>query len=90
MAMDGITEVLAVLSVKEAAKYACVSEALVRGWLREGGLPHFRLGAKGRRGHYRIAREDLDNFLASFRVTKTGPEPVKALARQVLSHLKIS
>lgn len=79
------------MDVKSAAAYACVSETVLRGWLKDG-LPHFRVGAKGKRGHYRIAREDLDAWLASFKVTKKEPEPVKAPARlpQVFSHLKIS
>lgn len=79
------------MTVKTAAAYACVSEATLRGWLREG-LPHFRVGAKGKRGHIRITREDLDSWLASFKVTKHEPEPTKAPARfpSVFKHLRLS
>ena len=79
------------LTVKEAAERACVSESLVRGWVRDGSLPHFRLGAKGRRGKIAIAPEDLDGLLASFKVTQPQPAPVKAPAprKPVLKHLRL-
>ena len=68
------------LSVKQAAKYACVSEALVRGWLREG-LPHFRLGAKGRRGKIVIREADLEAFLSVCRVEAAGASPKPVVSR---------
>lgn len=79
------------LSVKEAAAYACVSETVVRGWLKDG-LTHYRLGAKGKRGKVTIQREDLDAWLASFKVTKKRPEPAKAPAAlpSVFRHLKLT
>jgi len=58
------------LSVAESAVHAKVSEALIRQWVKEGTLPHFRLGAKGKRGKIAIAVEDLDGVLASFKVRK--------------------
>jgi excisionase family DNA binding protein len=81
-----------VLTVAEAAKHATVSEALVRIWIREGTLPHFRLGRKGKRGSIRIAVEDLDGLLANFRVEKREPERLKAPVRKpsVLHHIRIS
>ena len=78
------------MTVAQAAGYACVSETIIRGWLGDG-LPHFRLGAKGRRGKIMIAVEDLDGWLAAFKVASKGPEPVKAPARSrhvSLKHLK--
>jgi len=52
------------LSVKQAAAQAGVSVALVYAWIAEG-LPHYRMGRQGRRGHIRIALADLQAFLAS-------------------------
>ncbi len=87
------------LSVKEAAARARVSEATVRGWVRDRLLAHFRLGAKGRRGKVVIASEDLDGLLASFRVVaaplqnepanKPVPKPVPATRKQALRHLRL-
>lgn len=79
------------LSVKQAAAYVCVCETVVRGWLQDG-LPHFRLGATGRRGHIRIVRDDLDAWLANFKVTTRQPEPAQApaLPRSVFKHLRLS
>jgi excisionase family DNA binding protein len=54
------------LSPKEAAERAAVSLSLIYAWVAEG-LPHFRLGKKGRRGHIRIAEADLDAFLVTMR-----------------------
>jgi hypothetical protein len=77
------------MTVKQAAKHACVCETVVRGWLK-AGLPHYRLGLK--RGKIGIQTEDLDAWLAYFRVVNKGPELVKApaLPFPILSHLRIS
>lgn len=85
----------AFLTVKEAAARGRVSERLVRGWLQDGLLPHFRLGAKGRRGKIAIAPEDLERLLASFRVEPKREEepaakPTSARPRSVLKHLRLS
>jgi hypothetical protein len=78
------------LTVAEAAKRARVCEAIIRDWIKQG-LPHFRLGAKGKRGRIRIATEDLGNWLSLFRVTKKEPEPRKAPApKSAFKHLKLS
>ena len=60
------------MTVAEAAKHACVSESLIYAWCAEGTLPHTRVGRKGRRGHIRIAVEDLDGVLAAFKVEGNG------------------
>lgn len=77
----------AFFSVAQAAQYACVCESVVRGWVR-GGLAHYRLGLK--RGKIAIHRDDLDAWIAGFKVAKKGPEPVKAPARSrpTLKHLR--
>jgi hypothetical protein len=77
------------LTVKEAALHACVSESLIRLWVRTQLLPHYRLGAPGKRGKILIEVEDLDGVLASFKIGKKEPEPPKAPAhsQHVLKHL---
>lgn len=79
------------LSVKQAAAYACVSETVVRGWLKDG-LTHLRLGARGKRGKIAIQREDLDTWLAGFRVTnRPAPsEPAPARRLPAFKHLRLS
>lgn len=80
------------LTIKEAADRARVSESLVRGWVRDGSLAHFRLGAKGRRGKIAIAAEDLDGLLASFRVVvvvEPQRKPAQAARQPVLKHLRL-
>jgi hypothetical protein len=79
------------LHVKEAALRSCVRENAVRGWLKAGQLPHYRLGLPGRRGTIVIEVEDLDGLHTSFKVGKKEPER-KALPvpKAVLKHLRIS
>jgi excisionase family DNA binding protein len=72
------------LTVKAAAERACVSESLIYAWCADGTLPHTRVGRKGKRGHIRIAVEDLDGAMASFRVS--GPASVPGLP---LKHIKL-
>jgi excisionase family DNA binding protein len=52
------------LSVKQAAERAGVSDSLVYAWCRDGGLRHSRFGRPGRRGCIRIAPADLEHYLA--------------------------
>lgn len=78
------------LTVALAAKHATVSEGLIRQWVREGTLPHFRLGGKGSRGSIRISVEDLDRVIANSRVEKKEPEPAKAPARNSFKHLRLN
>ncbi|MBA4067167.1 MAG: hypothetical protein C0501_26375 [Isosphaera sp.] len=66
------------MTVKEAALHATVSESLIYAWCADGTLRHTRVGRKGRRGHIRIAREDLDAALALFTVGG-GPKPAPGL-----------
>lgn len=63
------------LTVKAAAKRAGVCASIVYGWVAMKLLPHFRLGAAGKRGKIGIAEEDLDAFLKAHRV---GPERFNA------------
>ncbi|MDY3551486.1 helix-turn-helix domain-containing protein [Gemmata sp. JC717] len=80
------------LTIKEAAARARVSETIVRGWVRDGSLPHYRLGAKGKRGKIAIAPEDLDALVASFRVVVVQvkpPERKPPSGQPVLKHLRL-
>ena len=52
-------------TIKEAAQYACVSEATVRNWIIKGLLPYVEMPGSGD-GKYRfrrIRKNDLDDFL---------------------------
>lgn len=57
------------LTVKQAAARACVSESLIYAWCADGTLPHLRIGRRGKRGTIRIAIEELDGVLAAFKVS---------------------
>jgi hypothetical protein len=57
------------LTVAEAADKASVCSTIVYGWVGSGDLPHYRLGAKGRRGKIAIAEGDLHAFLQARKVT---------------------
>ena len=61
------------LTVKQAASHASVSAALIYAWCANGTLPHMRVGARGKRGHIRIAVADLDAVLDGFKVGKREP-----------------
>lgn len=89
-----VTTMTSWLSVKEAAARAGVSESIVRGWLRDGSLAHYRLGAKGRRGKIAISVEDLDGLLASFRVVtpqvnESQRQPAPPARKPILKHLRL-
>ena len=52
-------------SISEAAKYACVSRAILDSWVVKGHLPYEELPGTGT-GHQkfrRIRKNDLDTFL---------------------------
>src|SRR6185312_9948945 len=62
------------LTVKQVAERLGVSESLVRSWIRDRALPHYRVGAKGRRGKIVVAQEDLDQFLALLRISASNQQ----------------
>ena len=77
------------LSVKQRAERAGVSESVVRGWVRSGLLSHYRLGL--RRGKISVAAEDLDALVASFRAEKWQPEPKPTPAPKIaFKHIRFS
>jgi excisionase family DNA binding protein len=80
-----------VLTVKQAAEKAGVSQALVYGWVGGGELAHFRLGGKGRREAIRIAEADLDAFLTGRRVGAVPqPAPPPPRLQVAFEHLCLS
>lgn len=58
------------LTPKKAAERAGVSRSLIYTWCSERRLPHYRLGAKGRRGRIFIDPADLDEFLKKCRMDR--------------------
>ena len=67
-----------------------MSVGLIRSWIADGVLPHFRFGANGRRGHIRIAEQDLDGVLAGFKIEATKPKPKPPpKVRMTFKHLKL-
>ena len=55
------------LTVKQAAELAGVSDSLVYEWCAENLVVHYRFGKKGHRGKVMIDEKDLEAFLASCR-----------------------
>ena len=65
------------MTVREAAKRAGVSPALIYQWCQEHRLPHYRLGGRGRRGKITIEPADLDAFLQTCKVTPGDRPPAE-------------
>ena len=63
------------LTVRDIATRARVSVNIAYGWCASGELPHYRLGAGGRRGKILIAEDDWAAFLAVRRAGGTSPLP---------------
>lgn len=55
------------MNVRDAAKKLEISESLCYQLVDECRLPHFRIGAKGRRGKIVIREKDIETFLKSVR-----------------------
>ena len=71
---------MSLLSVREAARHAGVSESLIYQLCDERRLPHYRPGGKGKRGKILIDPRDLDAFMASCRIAAEAQPQVKAQA----------
>lgn len=78
------------MTVRQAAARATVSESVIRAWVASGSLPHYRLGAPNKRGKIAILPEDLDAFLAGRRVENAPPPPRVKKPKPVFRHLKVS
>jgi excisionase family DNA binding protein len=68
-----------VLTTWEAGRYCSVSPYTVRHWIAEGLLPAYTTPG----GHHRIRREDLDVFLARYKMP-SSPELVPGKRRILL------
>ena len=60
-------------ALEQAAERAGVSEKLVYRWCAGHRLPHFRCGARGRRGRILIDPADLDAFMRTLKVDAGPP-----------------
>ncbi len=69
------------LTVKEAAEHAGVSESLVYQGCDERRLAHYRLGGKGRRGKIGISPADLDAFVEGLKI-EPPEDPDEAVYRR--------
>ena len=65
------TEIPGYVSIPEAADIIHVSDRLVRRWVQNGTLPHFKVGDKVRL----IPRKAVEKFAKIER--KPGPKPTK-------------
>ncbi|QEL19279.1 helix-turn-helix domain-containing protein [Limnoglobus roseus] len=78
------------MSIKQAAFYCCVCPNLVRDWVKTGRLAHYRIGAAGKRGKILVLKDDLDQLLASFRVSTPVTQPaVPRASKPVSPHVKL-
>ena len=71
------------LTVKQAAERAGVSESLIYLLCDERRLPHYRPGGKRKRGKILIDPRDLDAFMASCRVAAEEQPEVNVQAPKV-------
>ena len=62
------------LTPKQAAEYLGVSLSMIYQLAEERRITHFRVGGKGKRGKLLFLPRDLDDFLASCRVTEPPDE----------------
>ena len=58
------------MTVKEAAARACVSESLIYAWCHAGILPHARFGRPGKRGTIRIEATDLETVIQTMKISE--------------------
>ena len=61
-------EGVVMLTPRQAAERVGVSLSLVYQWVESRQLPHYRAGAKGKRGKILIAEADLNAFWESLKV----------------------
>jgi len=60
------------LSIKKFAKYSGLSEATIGRYIRDGSLPHFRIG---KRGAIRIDPDSLQEFYTPAKYDLDQPTP---------------
>ncbi|MEZ6142927.1 MAG: helix-turn-helix domain-containing protein [Zavarzinella sp.] len=78
-------------SIKDLARFLGVSMSTVYGWIARRELPHYRLGAAGRRGRIIVQQADLDLFLAQRRLESEQPQETeqRPVPREPLKHLHL-
>jgi excisionase family DNA binding protein len=76
-------ERISYLSVKEVARKLGVTSPTVRAWIASGALRVESFGQLGRRGIYRIARDELERFVREGRRgrSRSTPDPAAEAAR---------
>jgi excisionase family DNA binding protein len=78
---------MSLLSVKQAAERAGVSESLIYQWCDERRLVHYRVGGAGRRGKILIDPTDMDAFMTSLKV-EARDTPVRSTPHKKYRHLR--
>ena len=83
------------MTVRQAAERIGVSISLIYLWVESKALPHYRAGARGKRGKIVIAEADLLAFWESLKVaavlveTRAAP-PVKCATKMMkLKHISL-
>jgi excisionase family DNA binding protein len=77
-----------VLSPRMAAQRLGVSLSLVYSWVESRLLPHYRAGAKGKRGKILISEADLLAFFEGLKVNPAEPPERKAPPAPPMEKLK--
>jgi excisionase family DNA binding protein len=78
---------MSLLTVKQAAERAGVSDSLIYQWCDERRLVHYRVGGAGKRGKILIDPADLDACMASLKV-EARDAPMHSTAHKKFRHLQ--
>jgi excisionase family DNA binding protein len=78
---------VSLLTVKQAAAHAGVSESLIYQWCDERRLVHYRVGGVGKRGKILVDPADLDGFMASLKV-EARDAPMPSTPHKKYRHLR--
>jgi excisionase family DNA binding protein len=78
---------MSLLTVKQAAERAMVSESLIYQWCDERRLVHYRVGGAGKRGKILIDPADLDIFMASLKV-QARSTPKRSTPHKTYRHFR--
>ena len=72
--------------LKRLAEYSCISVSMLRYYVREHGLPCFKLtGEKGRAGKILVKQAEFDRWLESFRFN--GEQQIDDIVSGVMNSL---
>lgn len=85
-----IGEVKKKLTPKTAAIRASVCVSLIYTWCEQGKLPHYRPPGRGRPWKILIDPDDLERFMASWKVEgRSPPPPIPKRVTPQFRHLKL-